>query len=446
VARVPVRSASSAPGGAANLAAVSRRGFTVGAIGAVGMVLLDACSRSSRAVGTKADITSNTPSLAGATPTSTTKPPAAPASIVVSPASGATAVNPTEPIKVTVSGGSVTAVTVLSSSGAKVSGTLSPDGSTWTSSEPLGYQRDYTLTAAAVNTDGVPAAATAKFSTLTPGNMTMPYFNTRGGTTLTNGGTFGIGMVVRLHFDEPITDKAAAEKALVVTTTPALTGGWYWLDDQDVLWRPESFYPAGTKVRVEANVYGVEVGPGLYGQSDASVSFVIGRKQLSIADDRTHQVSVYFDDVLQRTMPTSMGKGGYITGDSGQTISFYTPPGTYTVLDKSNPVLMSSASYGLPADAPGGYEPEDIYWATRISIDGIYLHELDTTIWAQGNTDTSHGCLNLNQANARWFYQTSQIGDPVTVKYTGGAPLALWQNGDWSQTWAQWQAGSALHG
>jgi len=82
--------------------------------------------------------------------------------------------------------------------------------------------------------------------------------------------------------------------------------------------------------------------------------------------------------------------------------------------------------------------------ATRISTDGIYLHELEDTVWAQGNTNVSHGCLNLSADNARWFYDFSQPGDVVEVRDTGGAPLEIWQNGDWGVPWQQWLAGSAL--
>ncbi|MDQ2795958.1 MAG: L,D-transpeptidase [Actinomycetota bacterium] len=140
-----------------------------------------------------------------------------------------------------------------------------------------------------------------------------------------------------------------------------------------------------------------------------------------------------------------MGKHSSITVN-GQLISFYTMVGTYTVLEHDNPAIMSSASYGLPANAPGGYAPEPIYYSTKISTDGVYLHELDTTVWAQDNgVDTSHGCLNLNEANAKWFYANSQIGDVVEVQHTGGPTIAIWQNGDWSVPWAQWLAGSALH-
>jgi lipoprotein-anchoring transpeptidase ErfK/SrfK len=119
--------------------------------------------------------------------------------------------------------------------------------------------------------------------------------------------------------------------------------------------------------------------------------------------------------------------------------------GTYTVLAHENPAIMSSASFGLPATAPDGYAPEKIYYATKISVDGIYLHELDTTVWAQGHQDLSHGCLNLNYDNASWYFKLSRIGDPVEVKNTTGPSIQQWQNGDWSVPWSTWVKGSALH-
>ena len=80
----------------------------------------------------------------------------------------------------------------------------------------------------------------------------------------------------------------------------------------------------------------------------------------------------------------------------------------------------------------------------RISLDGIYLHQLDDTIWAQGNTNVSHGCLNLSGENAKWYFDFVQPGDPVEVRFTGGPPLEHTHNGDWSLPWDQWVRGSAL--
>ena len=367
---------------------------------------------------------------------------AAIARILTSPSVG-TPLNPTTPITVTVSGGTLDTVQLTNPDGKLVKGTMSTDRSSWTTAEVLGYSKKYTLSATAQNPAGTRTVSDATYTTLMPANLTMPYLNTTGGQALQDGATYGVGIVPVVRFDEQIADKKAAEKALVVTTTPHVDGVWNWVSDHEAHWRPEHFYASGTKVTVSANVYGVEVGPGLYGQADKSLSFTIGQKRVAIADDKTHQVNVYWGDKLVRTMPTSMGRGGYVTGTGGQQISLWTMPGFYTVIGHANPVLMDSSTYGLPVNSAAGYR-EYIYWATQISTDGIYLHELTSTIWAQGNTDVSHGCLNLNSENAIWFYKNSQIGDVVKVENTGGPGIKVFQNGDWSVPWTTWIKGSAL--
>jgi lipoprotein-anchoring transpeptidase ErfK/SrfK len=243
------------------------------------------------------------------------------------------------------------------------------------------------------------------------------------GATLQNGGTYGIGAVVVAHFDAPVGDRGAAEQQLQVTTDPPVSGAWHWVNNQTAHWRPPQYYAPGTTVSVAA-------------EQNPPVTFTIGASHVSIADDATKQVSVYDGGALVRTMPTSMGRGG--TDKVGNTtISFWTQPGVYTVMDKSNPVIMDSSTFGLPINAHLGYK-ESIPYAVRISTDGVYLHELDATVPEQGHTDTSHGCLNLNKENASWFYNFSIPGDIVEVRNTGGKPLQLWQNGDWSVPWDQW--------
>jgi lipoprotein-anchoring transpeptidase ErfK/SrfK len=245
------------------------------------------------------------------------------------------------------------------------------------------------------------------------------------GVPLQNGGTYGIGVVVVAHFDAPVGDRRAAEQQLVVSTSPPVSGAWHWVNDRTAHWRPPQYYAPGTAVTVTAG-------------QDPPVTFTVGASHVSIADDATKQVTVYDGGALVRTMPTSMGRGG--TDKVGNTtLSFWTQPGVYTVMDKSNPVVMDSSTYGLPINSHLGYK-EKIPYAVRISTDGVYLHELDSTVWAQGNTDTSHGCLNLNHDNAEWFYNFSVPGDVVEVRNTGGQPLQLWQNGDWNVPWDQWSA------
>ncbi|MDT4919373.1 MAG: hypothetical protein QOI15_275, partial [Pseudonocardiales bacterium] len=354
------------------------------------------------------------------------------------------AVSPVKPITVSIENGTLTDVTMLNPEGKHVRGEIDADGTSWHNTEVLGYSKAYRIKAMGVGEDGTQVVKRSRLTTLTPSNMTMPYLDDIYGSSLQDGGTYGVGMVVRVHFDE-IVDERKAEKALQVTTSPSVEGGWFWQDSTNAYWRPKDYYEPGTEVTINANVYGKDVGQGLYGQADQSVSFKIGQKRVAIADNKTHRVKVYFDDKLVRNMPTSMGMGGSTTGDNGQTIYFWTMPGTYTVINHENPAIMSSSSYGLPENSPYGYAPEKVPYATKISTDGIYLHELDATVWAQGHQNVSHGCLNLNYANAKWYYNHSHIGDVVQVIHSAGPKINFNQGGQWSIPWKQWLQGSALN-
>jgi lipoprotein-anchoring transpeptidase ErfK/SrfK len=367
--------------------------------------------------------------------------PPTPAAMSITPGAGALDVDPLGVVSVTATAGKLTDVSMVNEQGNRIVGIMTPDNTAWKPAVPLGYGRTYTLTVTGAGTDGTPATRVSTFSTLTPSNQTKVYLTTTAGTPLHDGATYGIGTVIVAHFDESITDRAAAERRLSVTTSPSVKGSWYWLDNQNAHWRPQRYFAPGTAVTAEANIYGIPLGNGLYGQGDSRVRFTIGDAHVSIADDDTKQVSVYDNGVLVRTMPTSMGMGGSET-IGGQTISFWTQRGVYTVMDKANPVIMDSSTFGLPINSRLGYR-ETINYATRISTDGIYLHQLEATVWAQGNTNTSHGCLNLNADNAKWFFGFSQPGDIVEVRNTGGEPLQLWQNGDWTVAWERWLTGSA---
>lgn len=372
---------------------------------------------------------------------SSVRPPA-PAEVTVNPPAAAQDVSPAVPVFVHAQAGTLTAVEMTNESGRDIPGTMTPDRTAWRPTEELGYGRTYTLTVHSRGVGGMPAAQTSTFSTVNPSDQTSVVLTTPVWTELAEGATYGVGTVVVARFHDAIPDRAAAERRLVVSTDPPVTGSWYWVDDRTAHWRPEHYYAPGTKVTVAANLYGADLGDGLYGQENRRVSFRIGDAHVSIADDTTKQVSVFENGKLVRTMPTSMGMGGTETV-GGTTLTFWTPPGIYTVLGKENPVVMDSSTYGLPTGSRLGYRTT-VPYATRISIDGIFLHQLESTVWAQGNTNVSHGCLNLSAEHAKWFYDFSVPGDVVEVRNTGGPPLKLEQNGDWSVPWEQWRAGSAL--
>lgn len=364
------------------------------------------------------------------------------AQVSITPGPNSHDVDPVSRVEVKADSGTLTDVRLVNDDGKSVEGVMTPDNTVWKPTTPLGYGRTYTLNISSRGANGVESNQVSSFSTVRPSNQTKVSFTTTSEAALRDGGSYGVGTVVVAHFDEKIADRAAAERQLTVTTIPSVQGSWFWVDAQHAHWRPEHYYAPGTTVTAEAKIYGIALGDGLFGQEDNRVSFRIGDAHISIADDATKMVSVFSNGALVRTMPTSMGMGGTETVGA-QTISLWTPPGIYTVLDKGNPVVMDSSTFGLPKNSRLGYR-ETINYATRISIDGIYLHQLDATVWAQGHTDTSHGCLNLNGDNAKWFYDFSVPGDVVEIRGSGGPPLKLGQNGDWTLSWDQWRGGSAL--
>jgi len=365
-----------------------------------------------------------------------------PARVAFTPGPDARDVDPVAPVMVKAEAGTLAGVDMVNDTGHPVQGVMTPDNLVWKPTVAFGYGRTYTLKVTSRGTNGVVAEQMSTFTTLRPSNQTKVSFTTTAESSLRDGTAYGVGTVIVAHFDEQIADRAAAERHLAVTTTPKVQGSWFWVDGQNAHWRPEHYYAPGTQITAEAQIYGIALGDGLFGQDDTRVSFRIGDAHVSIADDATKQVSVFDNGVLVRTMPTSMGMGG--TEDvGGRKISLWTPSGVYTVLDKGNPVVMDSSTFGLPKNSRLGYR-ETINYATKISTDGIYLHELEATVWAQGHRDTSHGCLNLNADNAKWFYDFSVPGDVVEVRNSGGPPLALAQNGDWTLGWDEWRKGSAL--
>jgi lipoprotein-anchoring transpeptidase ErfK/SrfK len=367
----------------------------------------------------------------------TTPPPAPAARVSVSPRNGTEGYSVVKPVVVTAKAGTLTSVSVRNADGKAVRGSLSADRTSWRSSEPLGYDRTYSVNAVATNTDGKPTRASARFSTVEPRTFTLPYLAPSPGSTV------GVGQPISVRFDEPIADKAAAERALTVTTSPAVQGSWHWFSDQVVHWRPPRYWRPGTKVTVTAKVYGVHVGDDIYGQQDVATSFTIGRSKIATIDDRTKRMVVRIDGRVVRTIPVAMGKDRRVVVN-GRTIDYLTQSGPHIVAEKYKVKKMSSASYGVTDKEHPEYYEEEIPLAVRISPDGEFVHSAPWSLADQGRRNVSHGCVNISPTHARWFYDTFSFGDIVDIRNTGRLlPQAPGYN-EWGIPWAEWKAGSAL--
>jgi lipoprotein-anchoring transpeptidase ErfK/SrfK len=338
---------------------------------------------------------------------------------------GAVGVPVDRPVTVAADDGVLASVEVVNENGKSVGGQLNPDGVRWSTTEPLGYNRQYTLTAKARGLGGV-ATRQITFQTHSPQNLTMPYAMPRDGEVV------GVGEPVAIRFDENIANRTAAEKAIVVTTDPPVDGAFYWLNNREVRWRPEHFWKSGTAVNVAVNTYGVDLGDGLFGEDNLRTHFTIGDELIATADDNTKMVTVRVNGDVVKTMPTSMGK------DSTPTAS-----GIYIIGERFAHMIMDSSTYGVPVNSPNGYRTE-VDFATQMSYSGVFVHSAPWSVGAQGHTNTSHGCLNVSPSNAQWFYDHTKRGDIVQVVNTLGPSLSGTEGlGDWNIPWDQWHAGNA---
>ena len=139
----------------------------------------------------------------------------------ITPANGAVGADPSAGITVTATGGTLKNVTVRTSGDAP-SGRLSPDGKVWHSQWALDVSHAYTVTAVASRSGGGTVTTTSTFRTLTPSRTFT--------TEILEGysQSYGVGMPIILYFSQPITDKAAVERALQITTSKPVVGAWYW--------------------------------------------------------------------------------------------------------------------------------------------------------------------------------------------------------------------------
>jgi lipoprotein-anchoring transpeptidase ErfK/SrfK len=338
---------------------------------------------------------------------------------------GAVGVPLDSPVTVSAGDGVLGAVTMVNEEGEPVAGQLSPDGLTWATAEPLGYNKQYTLTAEALGLGGV-ARNQMTFETQSPENLTMPY-------VLPNDGEFvGIGQPIAIRFDENIPNRLAAQQAISVTTTPRVEGAFYWLNDREVRWRPASYWKPGTTVDVAVNTYGVDLGDGLFGQENVATHFTIGDEVIATADDSTKTLTVKRNGEVVKTMPISMGKNSTPTDN-----------GAYIIGDRFSHLIMDSSTYGVPVNSPEGYRLE-VDWATQMSYSGIYVHSAPWSVGSQGYSNVSHGCVNVSPSNAIWFYENTKRGDIVEVVNTVGPTLSGTDGlGDWNIPWDQWRAGNA---
>jgi hypothetical protein len=301
-----------------------RRYAMIAAAAAIGMLVAGCGGSGHSASGTSSQSAAQASAQAQAKASAAARARAAmlAAEIKVSPANGSHDISPTDGITVSVPKGKVTGVAVQTA-GDKVSGTVSDGGTTWHSNQNLDVSQTYTVTATGVDAKGNKLSSTSTFKTLTPAQTFS--------TEIYEGydQTYGVGMPIMLTFSQPITDKAAVERSMHLTTSKPVVGAWYWDGDERLYFRPRDYWPAYTTVTFTGDLNGVQGAKGVYGTKNLSQTFSIGRSLVAVASTTTHKTQIYLNGKLEYNWPISTGRA-----------SLPTPDGTYVSVEKANPVRM----------------------------------------------------------------------------------------------------------
>ncbi|MFC8382509.1 Ig-like domain-containing protein [Nocardia sp. NPDC057272] len=347
------------------------------------------------------------------------------AQVTIAPTPGATDVDPVAPVSVTVAHGTIDQIALTNAGGKQITGQLSPDRTTYKVSEPLGYGATYTWAGTAIGADAKPIPIDATFTTISPQSTIPATIN------IGDGQEVGIAAPIILKFAGPVTNKAAVEKALTVTTDQGTEGSWAWLPDDGgsrVHWRPKDYWTPGTTVHVAAKLYGVDLGGGAYGDSDVTSDFTIGRSQIVIANAPSHRMQVVRDGATIFDFAVSYGEGNEPRN--------VTRSGVHIVTEKYEDFMMSNPPY---------YTNVRERWAVRISNNGEFIHANPESLSAQGSSNVTNGCINLSPGDAQAYFPTALYGDPVEVT---GTSIELSQADgdvyDWALDWPTWKSMSAL--
>lgn len=314
----------------------------------------------------------------------------------------------TSPVTLVAQGGEVSAVTVDGKSLEKKGGEFVLDP------KAIGYGKSVQVVAEVQEDSGFRVDNGGKITTtvtaVKPDNLTMPSVETSK--------KIGNGSLVRVHWDEPIVNRKVAEESLVVTDPQGnpVPGGFRWMTDKDMQFRPKEFWKPNTVYTVSLNAWGKNFGSAdktLYGQDDVRTTIQTGDLWKVLIEDNKHTMTISKNDRVVRRVPVSNGKAGHET-----------PNGLYVVGDEKNQtMIMDSSTYGVTS-GPEAYKTP-VNWATRISYSGIFVHGAPWSEAEQGVSNSSHGCINVTDAQAEWFMKHIPVGSIVEVRGSQGGTLDM---------------------
>ncbi len=360
------------------------------------------------------------------------------AQITISPENGSQNASINNDAKVAVTEGKLTEVSMTSAEGTTVKGEIAADGLSWKPTGQLERATVYKIAATAVDAEGMEAHENSSFTTVSKENSFIGNF------TPEDGSTVGVGMPVSINFNKAITDKKAVQGGITVSSSSGQEIVGHWFNSTRIDFRPDDYWKAGSTVTLKLDLDGVEGAKGVFGVQQKTVTFKVGRSQVSTVDVATKTMTVKRDGKVIRTIPISAGSPDNTTYNGQMVIS-----------EKFKETRMNGATVGFTdSDGKGEYDIKDVPHAMRLSTSGTFIHG---NYWGSrsifGSVNTSHGCVGLADVKgagdpnqmAAWFYDQSITGDVVIVKNSKDKTIAP-DNGlnGWNMNWSAWKAGSAL--
>ncbi|WP_203182162.1 L,D-transpeptidase [Streptomyces pratensis] len=358
------------------------------------------------------------------------------AQITIAPKNGATNASINNAALVTVAKGKLTEVTMTTAEGDAVEGKLAADGSSWKPGGQLERSTTYKISATATDSKDRAAHANSSFTTVSPENSFIGNF------TPEDGSTVGVGMPVSINFNKAITNKKAVQDGIEVTSSSGQEVVGHWFNNQRLDLRPEDYWQGGSTVTLKLALDGVEGADGVVGVQQKTVTFKVGRNQVSTVDAKAHTMTVTRDGKTVKTIPISAGSSDNPTYNGQMVIS-----------EKFKETRMDGSTVGFTDDdGKGEYDIKDVPHAMRLSTSGTFIHG---NYWGAksifGSANTSHGCVGLSDTKGAddsstpgaWFYDNSLIGDVVIVKNSPDKTITP-DNGlnGWNMSWSEWTAGS----
>ena len=298
---------------------------------------------------------------------------------------------------------------------------LSAGGKTWHSTWTLDTSQTYTVTATGTGTGG----QQDHHDEHVPHPDARPRPSAPRSSRAT-GQTYGVGMPIMLTFSQPITNKAAVERSLELTTSKPVVGAWYWDGDEQLYFRPRDYWPANTTVSFDGHLNGVEGAKGVYGTADLTQTFDIGRSLIAVASTTTHLTQIYLNgklhlQVADQHRPGQPAHPGRHLPERGEG-----QPGADDRRRRARqPRLLQRA----------GQLRGPVHLQRRLLPLGPLVGG------DQGTTNVSHGCVNLPPTDAQTYYNLSIPGDPITV--TNSTAAGKWDDGwtEWFLPWSQYLQG-----